>query len=361
MTALHLKGRHELGDFGLDIDVEVSRGEIVAVMGPNGAGKTTTLGLCAGLRRLATGTLHLDDRLVDDGDAVFVPPEKRDIGVVFQKSILFEHMSAAANIEFGLRHGRSKLAQHTARSLAMETLDMLGLTPQAHLLPRELSGGQARRVAIGRAVAPAPKLLLLDEPFSGIDTPSTQRVIECVDKYVSQADGTVLLVSHDAIRAASLSDRILSIIEARLSDSAASTPAHHESTNLLLARASNGSLELRDHEMSIQTTQTQASGVVVVEIPNESISLFPTRPVGSPRNVWRTVIEDAPTTHGPEQMLVRTGHPVPLSVAITGEAIDALSLRNGSDIWVAVKASEVRTHPASRVLWHSTRSGGLDQ
>jgi molybdate transport system ATP-binding protein len=159
--------RVQLGSLDLDAAIDIAPGELVAVLGPNGAGKSTLLRALAGLQPIDAGRIAIDATVVDDGDAVFVEPERRPIGVVFQQYLLFEHMSVLENVAFGLRARGT--AKADARRTAGEWLDRVGLGEYASQRPRALSGGQAQRVALARALAADPRLLLLDEPLAALD------------------------------------------------------------------------------------------------------------------------------------------------------------------------------------------------
>ena len=156
-----------LGELDLDATVAAGEGETLAILGPNGAGKTTLLRCLAGLVALDRGRIELDDEVLDDGSRVFVPPERRSVGVVFQDYLLFPHLSVLENVAFGLRS--RGVDRRAARRRAAAALEPVGLAEAAGRKPRELSGGQAQRVALARALATEPRLLLLDEPLAALD------------------------------------------------------------------------------------------------------------------------------------------------------------------------------------------------
>ncbi|HEX9770931.1 MAG TPA: ATP-binding cassette domain-containing protein, partial [Kiloniellales bacterium] len=147
-----------------DVSLALARGELMCLLGPSGCGKTTVLRLAAGLERLQKGRVLIDGRVVADG-RVQEPPEARNVGLMFQDYALFPHLSAAQNVAFGLR--RLPSAERRARAAA--ALQQVGMAGQAEAFPHTLSGGQQQRVALARALAPQPGIMLLDEPFSGLD------------------------------------------------------------------------------------------------------------------------------------------------------------------------------------------------
>ena len=181
-------------------DLCVERGELLALLGPSGCGKTTLLRLVAGFERPDAGEIRLEDRTVADS-RTWVPPERRRVGMVFQDYALFPHLTIAENVGFGLP--RRERAQRVPVLLAL--VDLCGLGAR---YPHELSGGQQQRVALARALAPAPSLVLLDEPWSNID-PLLRGVMRDDLARVLRAVGvTVVLVTHDREEAFSLADRV---------------------------------------------------------------------------------------------------------------------------------------------------------
>jgi len=157
-----------IGSFELDVDLKVEPGEVVAVLGPNGAGKTSILRGLAGLLPLDVGRVALDGVVLEEPAAsVYVPSERRPIGMVFQDYLLFPHLTVVDNIAFGLRSRGTPRPAATAT--ARQWLERVGLAADAERKPGSLSGGQAQRVALARALAHNPAILLLDEPFSAVD------------------------------------------------------------------------------------------------------------------------------------------------------------------------------------------------
>jgi iron(III) transport system ATP-binding protein len=178
----------------------VARGEVVALLGPSGCGKTTLLRLIAGFERPDAGNVTVDGRLVA-GPAAWVTPEARRLGMVFQDYALFPHLTVAANVGFGLPR-RERVGR------VPELLAIVGLTGLETRYPHELSGGQQQRVALARALAPAPELVLLDEPWSNVDPFLRETLRAEVAEIIRPLGVTVLLVTHDREEAFSLADRI---------------------------------------------------------------------------------------------------------------------------------------------------------
>lgn len=193
-----------------DITLTVKPGEFLTLLGPSGSGKTTMLRLLAGFERPTSGRIQIGPRIVAD-DTRFTPPEKRKVGMVFQDYALFPHVDVAGNIAFGLRGSRAESGRRVK-----QLLSLVGLTPFANRMPHELSGGQQQRVALARALAPEPDILLLDEPFSNLDTGLRAQVRTHVRDILHETETTAIFVTHDQEEALSLSDEIAVIHDGRL-------------------------------------------------------------------------------------------------------------------------------------------------
>ncbi|ELZ23876.1 ABC transporter [Haloterrigena salina JCM 13891] len=186
-----------------ELSLSVREGEILTLLGPSGCGKTTTLRLIAGLERPDAGRIDLRGERVAGADR-FVPPEERDVGVVFQEFALFPHLTARENVAFGLRDRDER--ERDAR--VDELLDLVGLETRGGAYPDELSGGQQQRIALARALAPEPELLLLDEPFSNLDADLRVEMREEVRRIITETGVTAVSVTHDQEEALSISDRV---------------------------------------------------------------------------------------------------------------------------------------------------------
>ena len=168
-----------LGALDLRVEFDVAPGEVLALLGPNGSGKTTVLRCLAGLVPLEAGRIAIDEFVVDEpARGTFVEPERRPIGLVFQDYLLFAHMTVLENVAYGLRARRTPKDQ--AHRAAREWVDRMGLSEYANERPRALSGGQAQRAALARALATHPRVLLLDEPLEIGRASCRERVSECV-------------------------------------------------------------------------------------------------------------------------------------------------------------------------------------
>ncbi len=191
------------------VDLEVERGEILALVGPSGCGKTTLLRIIAGLEQPDGGEVVLGGRLLASPRGS-VPPERRRVGLVFQEYALFPHLDVAANVAFGVPRGVDK------RRRVSELLELVGLSGSERRMPHELSGGQQQRVALARTLAAEPELVLLDEPFSNLDAGLRARVRDDVLRILRAAGITAIVVTHDQAEALSLPGRVAVLIEGRI-------------------------------------------------------------------------------------------------------------------------------------------------
>ncbi len=194
-----------------DLFLEVEAGELVCLLGPSGCGKTTALRLAAGLERLQQGRILLGGEVAADGK-VFLPPERRSVGLVFQDYALFPHLSVLENVLFGLK--RAAPADRETR--AREALRQVGMADYASAYPHMLSGGQQQRVALARALCPQPRLMLLDEPFSGLDTALRNEVRDEALHILKSHGAASLMVTHDPEEAMFMADRIALMRNGRL-------------------------------------------------------------------------------------------------------------------------------------------------
>ncbi|MEI8144331.1 MAG: ABC transporter ATP-binding protein [Alphaproteobacteria bacterium] len=186
------------------VTLSIQPGEIITLLGPSGCGKTTLLRVAAGIERPGAGRVVMDGRVVAD-DKVFVPPEKRGVGLVFQDFALFPHLTNLANVMFGLK----SMPRPEAERVGRHALARVGLLSHALDYPHALSGGEQQRVALARAIAPRPGVLLMDEPFSGLDARLRDTVREETLAVMRETRSTCIVVTHDPEEAMRLADRIV--------------------------------------------------------------------------------------------------------------------------------------------------------
>ena len=195
------------GGFDLSLSLAVEPGRTLALLGPNGAGKSTALGALAGIVE-SSGAISLDGRRIDD-----LPVEQRRVGYVFQDYLLFPHLSVLENVAFGPRAVGVRAAQ--ARIAAGEWLERLGISSLSGRHPAQLSGGQAQRVALGRALAASPELLLLDEPLAALDVEVRADVREELARHLKEWGGLTIVVTHSLEDVAALADDVVVLEKGR--------------------------------------------------------------------------------------------------------------------------------------------------
>ncbi|MFD4649059.1 ABC transporter ATP-binding protein [Streptomyces sp. NPDC058441] len=334
------------GTFRLDVALRAAPGDVVALLGPNGAGKTTALRALAGLTPLTGGHLHLDGDALDR-----TAPESRPVGVVFQDYLLFPHLSALDNVAFGPRcHGVSKAE---AREQAAKWLDRMGLADHHGAKPRRLSGGQAQRVAVARALATHPRLLLLDEPLAALDARTRLDVRAQLRRHLADFEAVAVLVTHDPLDAMVLADRLVVIEDGRVvQEGAPADIARHPRTdyiaqlvglNLYKGQA-DGHVVRVDSGPDIATSE-ELSGPAFVAFPPSAVTLYRDRPTGaSARNLWRCQVAGL-ETHGDQIRADLTGE-LALAADLTTVAAAELNLHPGAPVWATVKATQTHAYPA---------------
>jgi molybdate transport system ATP-binding protein len=338
-----------LDGFDLDIDLTAAPGRVLAMVGPNGAGKTTTLRALQGTTALDGGRIELDGDVLDDPvQHRFVLPEDRRVGMVHQDLLLFPHLSARDNIAFGPRSRGVPRAE--ARRRADEQLAELGLAGQAGARPRTLSGGQAQRVALLRALATEPRLLLLDEPLAALDPAVRATTRRDLRRVLDRFEGVAIVVTHDPIDALTLADDVVVIEQGRvaqagtLAEVTTRPRSRHVAdllgTNLLRGRADGTTVQVGG---AIVQLAEPATGEVFVTVPPSAITVHTAEPQGSARNRWPLTVTGIEPSG--ERARVRLEGSLSLVAEITAASLGELRLQSGSEVWASVKATELRSYP----------------
>lgn len=333
------------GAFELRLSLAVPAGTTAALLGPNGAGKSTAVSVLAGLIPAAEGAVRLGETVLDDpASGRFVPPERRRMGVVFQGSLLFPHLTVAENVAFGPRAAGT--GRREARERAEEWMDRLDITGLARRRPAGLSGGQAQRVALARALATEPDALLLDEPLSALDVTTRAHLRRVLAGHLADFAGPRVLITHDPAEAFLLADVIHvvengSVTQTGTPDDIRLRPrtpyaADLAGANLLSGVASGGAVRLPGFTLHVADP---AEGPVLVTIRPNAVTLHRGRPEGSARNTWAATVEHVERLAG--RVRVRIGAPVPLTAEVTAAAAADLHLAPGGEVWVSVKATEI--------------------
>jgi len=340
-----------LSRLNLDTAFTVASGEVLALLGPNGSGKSTTLRALVGLLPLAGGRIVLDGTVLEDpAQRIKIPPEQRPINLMFQDYLLFPHLSAIENVAFGLRaKGTDKKA---ARDKASETMARLGLDGLAEAKPGSMSGGQQQRVAMARALVTDPKLLLLDEPLAALDVSTKTDVRRLLREVLRESVAANVLVTHDLLDAVALGDRMVVIGDGKIVQTG--TPAEVTSrprsryvadlVGVNLLRGTAGGHQVRLPSGGTIVTADEVDGDVYVAIQPHAVSLHRAEPEGSPRNVWQGSVNGTDLLG--DRVRIHIDGPVPLVAEVTIAAVGELGLRDGVDVFAAVKATEVSTYPA---------------
>jgi molybdate transport system ATP-binding protein len=337
----------QLGTLDLQVEFEVEQGETVALLGPNGAGKSTILRCLAGLAPIDAGCIAIDGTIVDEpATGTFVEPEDRSIGIVFQNYLLFEHMSVLENVAYGLRSRRHHKAD--ARRVASHWLERVGLSEYARQRPRALSGGQAQRAALARALATNPRLLLLDEPLAALDAGTRASVRRDLRRHLETFEGMRMLVTHDPVDAYALADRVAILDAGRivqlgsLEDVTARPRSKYVAdlvgVNLITGTVSDGALATSTG--AAVAVADAITGPAFVIIRPQSITLSRERPTGtSARNTWSGTIADIDRLG--DRVRVKLDGSLPLTAEITDAALADLQLRRGEEIFATAKATDV--------------------
>ncbi len=305
-------------------------GDVVAVVGPNGAGKSTLVHALAGLQA-AAGSAVLDGR-----ELFGLPPQQRDVGLVFQDRRLFPHLTAVENVAFGPRARGTD--RRTAHQRAATWLARLGIDELAGRKPRELSGGQAQRVAIARALATDPQLLLLDEPFASLDVGVAATLRIELAAHLQDFAGVTLLVTHDALDAQTLANRVVVIEDGRIVQQG--TPGE------VAARP------VTDHVARLVGLNVLRSGDRLRAFPPSAVTVALHAPDDSTRNHWSGVVRSA-APHGDQVRLQvavsdvgAAGDSTVILADVTPAATRELALTPGRQVWLAVKEVAVTTYAA---------------
>jgi molybdate transport system ATP-binding protein len=341
-----------------DFTVPLDAGSIVVLFGPSGSGKTTVLRAIAGLDRPDRGVIRFGpETWLDTPSGTFVAPQARRVGCVFQDTALFPHLTVRGNVEYGV--GERDRAARTART--SDVLALVELADKAGSFPRELSGGQGQRAALARALAPRPRLLLLDEPFTALDSPVRIRMRRLVRTLVRDLGIAAVLVTHDRNEAIALGDQMIVLAGGRVRQVGAvlevlRRPADVEAARSVgidavipawIERRHEGLVDLRVGEAMLRAVDADLDGSprdVVACIRAEDVTLERVVAVNvSARNhlPGRVVSVDA---EGPlDRVTLDCGFP--LVALVTRQAREELGLREGGEVVAAVKATAIHLVP----------------
>jgi molybdate transport system ATP-binding protein len=340
-----------VGKFTLDADFSAPSRGITAVYGTSGSGKTTLLRAIAGLERAPTGRLKVGGVLWQESDH-FIPPHKRSIGYVFQESSLFPHLNVKQNLQFAYRRRR-----HPQRIEFPEAVELLDLGQLLKRRPEALSGGERRRVAIARALLGSPKLLLLDEPMTGLDGARRRRLLPFIDRTHRELEIPIFYVSHHTDEVARLADHLLFMQDGHIKASGPINDmltrfdlplAHDEQAGAVLEATVKSfdsadlltSLELDAGRLHLPGKLAALGQTLKLRIPTRDVSLTLTRQTGtSILNILRATVSEI-DNEGAAQVLVKLdASGSPLLARITRRSARQLELTPGKTVFAQVKTA----------------------
>jgi putative spermidine/putrescine transport system ATP-binding protein len=354
---LELQNLHR--DFGsvkaLDgIEIQLGEGEFLSLLGPSGCGKTTALRLVAGFDRPDTGSI-----VVDGKDITNVSPNKRDMGMVFQAYSLFPNMSAAQNVEFGLKIRGGDKGRRAQR--VSELLELVGLSQAGDRFPHQLSGGMQQRVALARALAIEPRVLLLDEPLSALDAKVRVQLREEIRRIQLELGITTLYVTHDQEEALSVSDHVAVMYRGRIEQMGAPAEMYSQPATPFVAEfigtmnrleatvldAGSGAVAYGEVTLTVDAARGRAKGDrVLVLVRPETVELSPANGDGGPNTLVGDVITQ--TFLGPVTRLKVVGPGLDLIADVS--TAKAVSLPVGMRVVASVPAGDARLLELSEPL-----------
>ena len=368
---------------GWAVDARLRPGLVTAVVGHNGAGKSTLAQVVAGALRLDSGSARIGERVVDDA-ATFVPARRRGVAMVSQAPRIFTHMSVVANVAFPLRVRGVRRAQ--ARAAALEQLRAVGIADLAHRRGSDLSGGQAARVALARALVFRPDVLILDEPTAALDVEATAQVSAVLRERLTGAGITTLLVSHDIAEVLALASRMIVMGEGRVVEEGEPARVLASPSSVFAARlaglnivsghalARSGLVGVRvgegelwaadlsgsdsgsvgvvdvspgDADDSAASGENARGGRVALTFPPEAVVLSREESHASPRSVLPGVVAGIDVDGSLVTVRVALAGGVSVTARVTASAWADLGLVVGDSLWVSVKATQVRAIPVA--------------
>jgi molybdate transport system ATP-binding protein len=357
--------RAVVGTRGLDVELSVAPGEVLALLGPNGAGKSTVLHVIAGVVSPDAGSVRVADRtLTDTATGVQVATHDRRVGLLLQDPLLFPHLTVAANVAFGPRSSK-RLGRNDSRGAAQRWLAEVGAADLMDRSPARLSGGQAQRVALARALAAEPDALLLDEPLAGLDVAVATAMRKVLRGVLTAGGRSAILVTHDLLDVVTLADRVVVLEQGRIVESGTATGvlgaprsffgARFAGVNLVAGRRSGpdslvtewGSTWHGDAQARDQVgPDWSAAEPVVAVFPPSAVAVYREEPHGSPRNTVEVVVAEL-DSRGPAIRVRADEQPdgAPgLAADVTAEAAADLRLAPGERVFFTVKSQAVTLH-----------------
>jgi molybdate transport system ATP-binding protein len=352
LAALHAELAHAVGGVNLEIKLDVPVGRCLALAGPSGAGKSTILRLLAGTVRPDRGLITYSEEVwVDTSAGVWWPPERRRCGYVFQDYALFPHLNAWRNVAYGL----SSIPAGQRRAIALELLERFGLRDRADARPATLSGGERQRVAVARALAPRPNVLLLDEPLSALDARTRASAGRELAATLRSLEVPVIFVTHEFSEAALFGDEVGvidhgTIIQQGTASELAATPLTAFVADFTGAIVLTGTVRARESELTIvdldgggvASSTDPGRGRVALSVYPWEITISPSPPTTpeSAQNQLTARITSLTTLGNRVRLGLAAGQP--LIAEVTGKAIHDLHLTPGREVTATWKATATR-------------------
>ena len=358
MNGLSVDLHHQLGSFTLDIALTVPNG-VTGIIGPSGAGKSMLLNMIAGLERPTRGNIFLGDEILNDNKGkIFISPEQRRIGYVFQDALLFPHLSVAENLDFGTkRRGTGGIVSRD------DVIAMLGLEPIITRRPHHLSGGEAQRVAIGRALLSNPRLLLMDEPLSSLDPRRRQDIMPFIETLHQNLDLPIIYVSHHIDEIMRLADRVIVMHDGKLAASGNVADVLNQPAMQRLIHGDEADdndpaiiveaiveshdqdrhttrLSLGGTSLSLPVLDIQTGQMVRLAVRARDVAIATVPPVGlSIQNIIQTkIIDITPAGAGQIDVLMALPDGHQLKARITEHACETLMLEQDMQVWALIKS-----------------------
>ena len=360
--------RAVVGARGLDVELSVAPGEVLALLGPNGAGKSTVLHVIAGIVAPDAGSVRIADRtLTDTAGGVQVATHDRRVGLLLQDPLLFPHLTVAANVAFGPRSSK-RLGRNDSREAARRWLAEVDAADLVDRSPARLSGGQAQRVALARALAAEPDALLLDEPLAGLDVAVATAMRKVLRGALTAGGRSAILVTHDLLDVVTLADRVVVLEQGRIVEFGTATGvlgaprsffgARFAGVNLVAGRRSGPDSLVTEWGSTWHGEAPEPAALdpaargsstrepVVAVFPPSAVAVYREEPHGSPRNTVAVVVAEL-DSRGPAIRVRADEQPdgAPgLAADVTAEAAADLRLAPGGRVFFTVKSQAVTLH-----------------
>ena len=344
------------GDFHLQIQESIPTDSVTAIFGPSGCGKTSLLRALAGLDKYPNSTISLNDNTWQDQDSL-LPTNQRDIGFIFQEPNLFPHLTVEKNLEFGLNRTAKNLQKIDFKSV----VSVLNIQDFLKRNPRQLSKGQKQRVAIGRALLSSPKILLMDEPLSGLDTQSKSEIIPYLEKISQEFSLPIIYVTHDLAEISQFIDQVLFLENGRKTHflptaeafNSLNSPLNkfHSPQSIIEATIDSHepdyfltTLTFSGGEITVSSIEKSIGKKVKVRIPAQGVSITLEKAnATSVQNIFPASVCDIRLTPKSKANIQLDSNGTKLIATITKKSLNELKLKNGLNVFIQVKSVELLT------------------